>query len=69
MEIFMKRLKELRKEREGLTQRKFAQILNVDKSTYDRYENRNAEPSYEVLVKIADYFNVTTDYLLGRTEI
>ena len=65
----MKRLKELRKEREGLTQRKFAQILNVDKSTYDRYENRNAEPSYEVLVKIADYFNVTTDYLLGRTEI
>ncbi len=35
---------------------------------YIRYENGSAEPSLEKLVKIADYFDVSVDYLLGRTE-
>lgn len=50
------------------TQQEIADFLGITRPTYSRYENGEREPDYETLKKIADYFDVTTDYLLGRTE-
>lgn len=59
------RLKELRLER-GLTQQKVAESLNVSQPNYRRWETGERSPSSETLKKLADYFNVSTDFLLGR---
>lgn len=59
------RLKELRISH-SLTQVDFAQKLSVTKQTVSNWENNNIQPSIDMLVKIADYFNISTDYLLGR---
>ena len=62
------RLKQLR-EKTGLSQAKFAKVLgDVSQPVIARYETGDFFPSYPVLIKIADYFNVSTDYLLGRTD-
>ena len=63
------RLKQLR-EKTGLSQAKLAKALLgvVSRSVIARYETGDCFPSYPVLIKIADYFNVSTDYLLGRTD-
>lgn len=52
----------------GLTQNDMADRLGVSKSTISMYENGNREPDFETLERIADFFNVDIDYLLGRTE-
>ncbi len=65
--MFGKILKELRRQYK-VTQVQLAEILTLDKSSIAKYESANVTPSPEVLLKIADYFNVTTDYLLGRGE-
>ena len=67
MRIFQERLIEQRKLNK-LTQRQLADYLQIAQPSYIRYENGSAEPSFENLVKIADYFDVSVDYLLGRTE-
>ena len=59
------RLKELRDEH-GLTQAELGRLLNISPSAIGMYEQGRREPSIEALIKIADYFCVTTDYLLGR---
>lgn len=61
------RLRELRKSK-GLTQQAIADMFNVGKSTYSYWENGTCEPSYETLYKLAEYFGVSVDYLLGRTD-
>jgi ribosome-binding protein aMBF1 (putative translation factor) len=61
------RLKELRKER-NISQLKLALDLNMNQNTISRYENMEREADYETLMKFADYFGVSLDYLLGRTE-
>ena len=61
------RLKELRKER-NISQLKLALDLNMNQNTISRYENLEREADYKTLIKLADYFNVSLDYLLGRTE-
>lgn len=68
MKMFCERLCEQRK-LFGLTQREMAQILGVTQPSYIRYEKGGAEPTLENLVKIADVFDVSVDYLLGRKEI
>ena len=68
MEIFQKRLTELRELNE-FTQREMAAKLGIKQPSYLRYENGTSEPKQEVLVKIADIFDVSVDYLLGRAEI
>ncbi len=50
----------------GLNQVEFAKELNVTKQCVSNWENDNVLPSIEMLVKLADYFQVTTDALLGR---
>lgn len=67
MKIFQERLIEQRKLNK-LTQRQLAEYLQIAQPSYIRYENGSAEPSFENLVKLADYFDVSIDYLLGRIE-
>lgn len=64
---FHKRLRKLRLDA-GLDQVELAKILNVAKQTVSNWENGNRAPDHEMLIRIADFFNVTTDYLLGRTD-
>ncbi len=59
-------LSELRKDRH-LSQREMAAILHVSPGTISNYETGKYAPSYDTLIKLADFFDVTTDYLLGRT--
>ena len=63
----MLNLKEAR-ESKGYTQDQVADFLGVSRPTYTRYEQGTRECSHETLLKLADFFNVTTDYLLGREE-
>ena len=58
-------LKTLRKSK-GLTQSDIAKIIDVKLSTYQKYERDVVSPSYDTLLKIASFYGVTTDYLLGR---
>ncbi len=68
MKIFRERLLEQRK-LYGYTQRDMAERLGISQPSYVRYENGTSEPTQENLVKIADIFDVSTDYLLGRNII
>ncbi|MBE7044804.1 MAG: helix-turn-helix transcriptional regulator [Ruminococcaceae bacterium] len=61
------RLRSLRKER-NLTQLKLAMELNMSQNTISRYETGEREAGYRELIRIADYFNVSIDYLLERTD-
>ena len=61
------RLKELRIKKH-LSQTRLALELNMNQNTIFRYEKGVREADYETLVKIADYFNVSIDYLLCRTD-
>lgn len=61
------RIKELRLSR-NMNQVQLAKELNVTKQTVSNWENDNIQPSVNVLIKIADYFGVTTDYMLGRSS-
>ena len=61
------RLKELRKQK-NISQIKLSIELNTNQNTISRYENGTREAYYKMLIKIADYFNVSIDYLLGRTN-
>ncbi len=61
------RLKELRKSK-GISQLKLALDLNTNQNTISRYETGEREPGINELIKIAEYFNVSVDYLLERTN-
>lgn len=61
------RISELRKQA-GMSQFQLAKVLNVATSTLGMYETGKREPSLKVMNRIANYFNVTTDYLLGRPD-
>lgn len=49
-------------------QKDLAQYLSVDQSTYSDYENGRINVPIEQLIKIADYYNVSIDYIVGRTD-
>ena len=61
------KIKELR-EQMGLSQQKLATELNISRPSITKYERNEREPSFAVLLKISDFFGVSSDYLLGRTE-
>lgn len=61
-------LKQLRIDK-GLTIAKAAEIFDVASRTYSSYELEEREPNLSLLQKFADYYNVSTDYLLGRTDV
>lgn len=60
------RLKELRKKK-GISQLKLAIDLHMNQNNISRYETMEREADYKTLIVFADYFNVSIDYLLGRT--
>ncbi|SFT03813.1 helix-turn-helix domain-containing protein [Marininema halotolerans] len=59
------RLRYLRKSKK-LTQEEVARAIGIPRTTYTGYENGNREPDFETLQKLADFYNVSADYLLGR---
>lgn len=67
VEVFGKRLKELRKAN-GYTIEQFAAMVGISKSTLGYYENDKRMPDIEILARIADTLNVNADYLIGRTN-
>lgn len=67
MTKFAERLKQLRDERR-ISQAKVAKVLGVSRYAVYSYEKEKAAPSLDGLVTLADYFDVTVDYLLGRTD-
>ena len=67
MEILAKRLVKLRSERK-LSRREVAASTGMTERTYQRYENAERDPNAPALLALADYYGVSADYLLGRTE-
>lgn len=65
--MFGDRLKELRKNK-NLNQTDIAKMFDVTDATVSAWEVGKAQPSYDILTKLADYFNVSTDYLLGFNQ-
>ncbi len=60
-------IRELRKET-GITQKEVAKTLGISTTCYAGYEQGGHEPSFETLIKLANYFDVSTDYLLGLAK-
>jgi len=65
--MFKETLKNLRISK-NLTQTDIAKELKISRPTYTRYETGEREPNFETLNKLADFFNVSTDFLLGKTD-
>lgn len=63
--FYLKNLKNFRKSK-NITQEEMSKILNLGSTTYKNYENNITEPSIATLVKLADYFHVSLDELVGR---
>ena len=61
------RVRDLREDQDE-TQQEIADVLNMHRSVYRRYESGERETPAWVVVKLADYYQVSTDYLLGRTD-
>lgn len=62
------RLKELRSER-GLSQKELADVLDCSVTVYSRYETGAREPSLDTLIRLADFYGVTLDELVGRAPM
>ena len=67
MDVFGELMAELRQDK-GLTQKELGRILSVSTGTISNYENGVHYPDLDKLVQLADFFQVSTDYLLGRQE-
>ena len=64
---FSERLKELRMSK-GLTMEQLGKEIETTRGTIGNFENGNKKPSLDMLIKIANYFDVSIDYLAGRTD-
>ncbi len=64
----LKNLKLLREEA-GASQKQLADAIGVSQQSINKYENHKIEPDIETMIKIADYFQTSLDYLVGHTEI
>lgn len=62
------KLKELRKQ-QNLTQVQVSQYLNTTHQTYNNYENGKYEPSIDMLIKLADLYNTSIDFIVGRNRV
>lgn len=67
MTILSTNLKRVRKDL-GINQEAVAQYLNISRPAYSQYETGNRNPDWETISSLADFFHVSTDYLLGRTD-
>lgn len=64
---FASRLNELRKSK-GLTLEQLGEDINATRASLSNLENEKRKPSLDMIIKLADYFNVSIDYLVGRTD-
>ena len=67
MVTFNQRLKDLRKEN-NISQLELAKLLNMTKMAISHWESGHSEPSISQLIEISNYFDVTVDYLIGKTN-
>lgn len=67
MADFVERLKELRKAK-GVTQKEMAELLGLTERSYRHYEAGEIDPPTKNTIKLANYFSVSTDYLLGLSD-
>lgn len=67
-DVLSERLKECRKAK-GYTQIEVATLCDITEKTYQNYELMTREPKLEILIRIADLYNVSLDYLVGRTDV
>ena len=67
MEMFASRLKELRNEK-GLSQYEIGKLVNMPKLAISHWEKGHSEPSIAQLIFLSDYFGVTIDYLVGKSD-
>ncbi|MCI8484730.1 MAG: helix-turn-helix transcriptional regulator [Lachnospiraceae bacterium] len=67
MPNFSERLKDLKNER-NLFQKDIANAIGISLRAYQYYEAGERKPDIEILEKLADYFEISTDFLLGRTD-
>ena len=65
--MYSDRFKEIRVGK-GLTQKQIADALELSTIAIQNYENHRRKPAYDVLIALADYFDVSLDYLVGRTD-
>lgn len=65
--MIYRRIRDLREDKD-LTQQELADILNTTQRTYSRYENDERAIPIEILSKLADYYQTSIDYLIGRTD-
>lgn len=61
-------LKKLREE-SGITQKQLADAIGVSQQSINKYENHNIEPDIETLIRIADYFDTSVDYIIGHSDM
>lgn len=64
----LKNLKKLR-ESASVSQKQLAEAIGVSQQSINKYENHNIEPDIETLIRIADYFDTSVDYLIGHTSV
>lgn len=64
----LENLKKLREEA-GVSQKQLAESIGVSQQSINKYENHNIEPDIETMIRIADYFNTSVDYLIGHTDL
>ena len=69
MDIKEKRAAILKQLRGNRKQSEIAEMLNISNQAYQKYEYGTAEPTFDNLSKLADFYNVSTDYLLGRDNV
>ncbi|MBQ8309347.1 MAG: helix-turn-helix transcriptional regulator [Clostridia bacterium] len=67
MATFKDRLKDLRNER-NLSQQELGKIVNMSKMAISHWESGHSEPSISQLILLSDFFEVTVDYLIGKTD-
>ena len=67
MKSVYQRIRDLREDRD-LTQKKMGEILSCSQRVYSNYERGELDIPTEILIKLADYYDVSADYLLGRTD-
>lgn len=61
------KLRQLRQEK-GMTLKEVASVLNINLMTYAHYEHGDREPSIDMLRRLCDFYDVSADYLIGRTD-
>lgn len=66
--MYFQRLKDLREDRD-LTQKEVAELLNTSQTVYSRYERGFQTMPVRHLIKLADFYQTSTDYILGRTNV